>query len=188
MTEVLKNIHVGTVGLLKGDLTKKYTAVVLISDKTKTEELPKGTSLPVLYKYQVAKDAGWNKKIQSDISNFLLSRFDKTILDNKPILICSDDDLSRPVSAVVRLLIKLGFKKPDALSIIADKIKEPINEGAVKSFPDTDKDRVMDSAKAAHGPDNALTIMNTLMTGYGMAKKHIDLLPENVVAKAKGKE
>lgn len=136
MKDVMKNIQIGSKESLKGNLAKSHRAVIIISTEVKTPSLPKGTSLPALMHCKIDPAQGWDRDMQVSVCDFIISRSGQG-----KVLVCSDGGDSRAVAVIVRLLIKLGFQKKDAVAIAKDRTgSEPAPE-ILGSFPDIDEKR-----------------------------------------------
>jgi len=137
MRKVLNNIQICGSEFLRGNLAKSHEAVVIISDEVETKSLPKGTALPAIMHCKIGPLSGWDAEMQRNICDFIISHSARG-----KVLVCSDGGDSRAVAAVIRLLIKLGFNRDDAVDIIKDRTGfEPARE-ILDSFPDLDEKRM----------------------------------------------
>lgn len=136
MKDVLKNIRISDKTILKGNLAKSYKGIVIISKLVKTEKLPADTILPILMWYKVGADQGWDAEMQANVCDFIVAK-----AGQGKVLICSDKGDSRAPATLIRILIKLGFLKKDAISIIKAKTGYQPKPKILTSFPDLDDTR-----------------------------------------------
>ncbi len=177
MEDILRNIRVGDKSFLMGDMTQQFHAIILLSE-LKTEELPKGTCLPLLLRYKVKSGAAWTDAMQRLMCDFIISNADMAIRENKKVLICSDGGDSRAPAALVRLLIKLGFRKTDAVKIIKEKTGHAPDSKILKSFPDLDEKRMIITAMKVFGKAKALKAVKSLASNFGLTEIEYNKIPE----------
>ena len=175
---VLTNISIADKSYLKGDMRKQYDAIVIMSDTIKTEELPKGTWLPLLLRYKVGMQEQWTDKVQRNVCDFLSSQFEGTLISGKKILVVSDGGNSRCVAAVVRLLINLGFDKAGALKLVKEKTGLTPAITITKNFPKLDEKRMPFIAKCIFGKTQALVAARTTIKKFGLTDAEIYKVPE----------
>jgi len=178
MRNILDRIDTGNKAMLKGDLTLTYSAVVILSADIKTEELPKGTALPTIMRYNVKPNTKWDNKMQDALINFIATLTNKAQAENKRVLIISDDGMTRPSGAVIRLLIRFGFVKKDAINVIRKKTGFAPDDKTMASFPNIDEKRFPVIAMKVFGRKNALIATKATIKQFGLDDDEIKLIPD----------
>jgi len=169
MKDIIKNIQISDKTILRGNLAQQYKAIVILSDTIKTEELPKNTRLPVMMRYKPSPKQDWNAEMQKDLCDFVI-----TMSQQGKVLVCSDNGDSRAVACLVRVLIRLGFNKKNAMQIIKDRTGFEPKQEILDSLPETDNRNLLVIMRELFGSEKSVTATVSKLKELGFTKEELN--------------